>query len=314
MRHPDYRVPITVVGLLSLLLQACAPAPAPDRTRFATPDEAAKALMKGLETNNAEELKAIFGPNAEKDLSSGDLVLDRHDRAAIALAMGQSFRWNRLGSDRMELIIGDEEWPLPVPLAKVRGGWQFDTDAGRDEMLSRRIGRNELRVIDVCRDYVTAQKEYASQPRDGKLAGLYAQKFRSSPGRQDGLYWRVGPEETPSPLGDLVAQAVVEGYDENKDSSEPLWGYHFRVLTAQGAAAKGGARSYIVDGEMSGGFGLIAYPAEYGHGGIMTFIVNQDGAVYQKDLGEETSKVAPGLNAYDPDGTWTEVRTSRSES
>jgi hypothetical protein len=180
-------------------------------------------------------------------------------------------------------------------------------------MLSRRIGRNELRVIDVCRDYVTAQKEYASQPRDGKLAGLYAQKFRSDSGRQDGLYWRVGPEETPSPLGDLVAQAVVEGYDENKDSSEPLWGYHLRVLTAQGAAAKGGARSYVVDGEMSGGFGLIAYPAEYGRGGIMTFIVNQDGVVYQKDLGEETSKVAPGLNAYDPDGTWAEVPTNRSE-
>jgi len=308
MRHPDCRVLTTVLGLLLLLLQACAPAPAPDRTRFATPDEAAKALMKGFKTDNAEELKAIFGPNVEKDLSSGDPVSDRNDREAMALAMGESFRWNTLGPDRMELIIGDEKWPLPVPLAKVRGGWQFDTDAGRDEMLSRRIGRNELRVIDVCRDYVTAQKQYASQPRDGKLAGLYAQKFRSSPGRQDGLYWRVGPEETPSPLGDLVAQAVVEGYDENKDSSEPLWGYHFRVLTAQGAAAKGGARSYVVDGEMSGGFGLIAYPAEYGHGGIMTFIVNQDGVVYQKDLGEETSKVAPGLNAYDPDGTWAEVK------
>jgi len=313
MRHPDYRVPITVLGLLSLLLQACAPAPAPDRTRFATPDEAAKALLNALKTDNAEERKAIFGPNAEKDPSSGDPVSDRNDREAIALAMEESFRWNRLGSDRMELIIGDEKWPLPVPLMKVRGGWQFDTDTGRDELLSRRIGRNELRVIDVCRDYVTAQKEYASQPRDGKLAGLYAQQFRSSPGRQDGLYWRVGPEETPSPLGDLVAQAVVEGYDENKDSSEPLWGYHFRVLTAQGAAAKGGARSYIVDGGMSGGFGLIAYPAEYGRGGIMTFIVNQDGVVYQKDLGEETSKVAAGLNAYDPDGTWAEVRTNRSE-
>jgi hypothetical protein len=308
MRRPEQRILTAVLGLMLFVLPACAPAPAPDRTRFATPDEAAKALLNGLKTNNADELKAIFGPNVEKDLSSGDPVSDRHDRETMALAMGQSWRWAPAESDRQELVIGDEHWPFPVPLAKVRGGWQFDTDAGADEMLSRRIGRNELRVIDVCRDYVAMQKEYASQPRDGKLAGLYAQKFRSTPGRQDGLYWRVGDEETPSPLGDLVAQAVVEGYDENKSSSEPLWGYHFRVLTAQGTAAKGGARSYIVNGEMSGGFGLIAYPAEYGRGGIMTFMVNQDGVVHQKDLGEDTLKVAAGLEAYDPDGTWAAVK------
>ena len=208
----------------------------------------------------------------------------------------------------MELIIGDEKWPFPVPLAEVRGGWQFDTDAGKEEILSRRIGRNELRVIDVCRNSVSIQKEYASQPRDGKLAGLYAQRVLSSPGRQDGLYWSVGDEELPSPLGDLVAQAMVEGYDLNKDTSQPLWGYHFRILTAQGSAAKGGATSYIVNGEMSGGFGLIAYPAEYGRSGIMTFIVNQDGVVYQKDLGEDTLKLAPGLTTYDPDSAWAEVQ------
>jgi len=312
MRRFDYRILSAVLGVMLFLVPACGKAPAPDRTRFATPDEAAKALMNALKTDNAAELKAIFGPNVEKDLTSGDPVSDRHDREAIALAMGRSWRWARAGSDRQELVIGDEQWPFPVPLAKVRGGWQFDTDAGADEILSRRIGRNELRAIDVCRDYVTMQKEYASQPRDGKLAGLYAQQFRSSPGRQDGLYWRVGAEETPSPLGDLVAQAVVEGYDENKSSSQPLWGYHFRVLTAQGTAAKGGARSYIVNGEMSGGFGLIAYPADYGQGGIMTFIVNQDGVVYQKDLGEDTLKVAAGLNEYNPDGTWAEVKKPQS--
>ena len=291
MKRLERRILTVVLGLTLFLLPACAPAPAPDRTRFTTPDEAAKALMKGLKTNNAEELKAIFGPNVEKDLSSGDPVSDRHDRQAIALAMEESWRWEKAGADRMELIIGDEKWPFPVPLAEVRGGWQFDTDAGKEEVLSRRIGRNELRVIGMCRDYVSIQKEYASQPRDGKLAGLYAQKVLSSPGRQDGLYWSVGDEESPSPLGDLVAQAVVEGYDVNKDASQPLWGYHFRILTAQGSAAKGGATSYIVDGEMSGGFGLIAYPAEYGRGGIMTFMVNQDGVVYQKDLGEDTAKV-----------------------
>jgi hypothetical protein len=308
MKRPEHRILTVVLGLMLFLLPACAKAPAPDRTSFTTPDEAAKALLKGLKTNNAEELKAIFGPNVEKDLSSGDPVSDRHDRQAIAVAMEQSWRWDPPGADRMELIIGDEKWPLPVPLTKVRGGWQFDTDAGADELLSRRIGRNELRVIDVCRDYVSMQKAYASQPRDGKLAGLYAQRLLSSPERQDGLYWNVGDEETPSPLGDLVAQAVVEGYDLKKAPSQPFWGYHFRVLTAQGATARGGAKSYIVNGEMSGGFALIAYPADYGNGGIMTFVVNQDGVVYQKDLGEDTLNVASGLNEYNPDSTWVEVK------
>jgi Protein of unknown function (DUF2950) len=308
MRCRDQRILAAVLGATLFVLPACAPAPAPDRARFDTPDEAARAVMKALTTNSADELKAIFGPNVEKDLSSGDPVSDRYDRQTIALAMQESWHWAPSGKDSQELVIGGEGWPFPVPLVKVRGGWQFDTDAGADEVLSRRIGRNELRVIDVCRDYVGMQQQYASQPRDGKIAGLYAQKFRSGPGRQDGLYWRVGDEEDPSPLGDLVAQAVVEGYDERKTSSQPLWGYYFRILTAQGAAAKGGARSYLVNGEMSGGFGLIAYPADYGHGGIMTFIVNQDGVVYQKDLGEDTASVASGLTEYNPDGTWTEVK------
>jgi len=312
MRRPEFRNLAAAVGLVVFLLPACAPAPAPDRSNFATPDEAAKALMNALKTDNAQELKAIFGPDVEKKVSSGDPVSDRHDREAMALAMGQSWRWAPAGADRQELVIGDEQWPFPVPLAKVRGGWQFDTDAGADEMISRRIGRNELRAIDVGRDYVKAQQAYASQPRDGKLAGLYAQKFRSSPGRQDGLYWRVGIEETPSPLGHLIAQAVVEGYDENKSASQPLWGYHFRVLTAQGAAAKGGARRYIVNGEMSGGFALVAYPADYGRGGIMTFVVNQDGVVFQKDLGDDTLNVAAALSEYNPDGTWTEVTKPQS--
>ncbi len=306
MSQPNHRVLTAVLGLMLFLLHACAQEPA--RTRFATPDDAAKALLKGLKMNNVEELKAIFGPDAEKDLTSGDPVSDRHDREVIALAMEQSRRWDPLGADRKELVIGDEQWPFPIPLMKVGDGWEFDTDAGKDEILSRRIGRNELRVIDLCRAYVLMQQEYASKPRDGKIAGLYAQKLRSTPGRQDGLYWSVGPEEKASPLGDLVAQAAAEGYDEDQSSSQPFWGYYYRVLTAQGAAAKGGARSYIVNGEMSGGFGLIAYPAEYGRSGIMTFMVNQDGVVYEADLGEDTLQVASRLNAYNPDSTWSEVK------
>jgi len=307
MKRLERRRVIVVLGLTLFLLPACAPQPAQDRTRFNDPDTAAAALMKGLKTNNANDLQAIFGPNVEQNLSSGDPVSDRYDRQTIAVAMESSWQWEKPAAGRMELIIGDEKWPFPVPLAKVRGGWQFDTDAGKEELLSRRIGRNELRVIDMCRDYVSIQKEYASQPRDGKIAGLYAQKVLSSPRRQDGLYWSVGDEESPSPLADLVAQAVVEGYDLNKDERQPLWGYHFRILTAQGPAAKGGATSYVVDGVMSGGFALIAYPAEHGRGGIMTFMVNQDGVVYQKDLGEGTLTLAPGLTIYDPDSSWAQV-------
>jgi hypothetical protein len=308
MKRVDYRIAITALGLALFLLPACAQPPAPDRTTFGTPDEAAKALMNGFKSNNVAELKSIFGPTAETDLSSGDAVADRHDRQTIALAMGQTWRWNDLGKGRMELIVGTEKWPLPIPLAKVRGGWQFDVAAGADEILSRRIGRNELRAIDVCGRYVAMQKEYASLPRDGKAGGLYAQKLRSAYLRQDGLYWRVGEEATPSPLGILIEEAAADGYDDTTEVSQQFWGYYFRVLTAQGAAAKGGARSYIVNGEMSGGFALIAWPAEYGRSGIMTFIVNQDGVVYQADLGEDTVKTAAAMAAFDPDRAWTEVK------
>jgi hypothetical protein len=311
MRPSDIRTVAAVLGLLAFLLPACS-RPS-DRTRFNTPDDAAKALLPALETNNTTELKAIFGPTAEQDLSSGDPVSDRHDRQVIALAMRQSWKWVPSGTDRSELVIGDEQWPLPIPLVKAGNGWEFDTDAGKDEMLSRRIGRNELRVIDLCRAYVLMQQEYASQPRDGKPAGLYARKLRSEPGRHDGLYWEVGPKERRSPMGDLVAKATTEGYDGSRSASTPFYGYYFRVLTAQGAAAKGGARDYVVNGEMSGGFGLIAYPAEYGRSGIMTFMVIQDGVVYESDLGEETAKTAPGLNVFNPDAAWAEVKVPASQ-
>jgi hypothetical protein len=305
-RSDDYHL-TAVLGVALCLLPACS-APPPDRTRFATPEDAATALMKGLESNDPQALKAIFGPNFEQDFSSGDPVSDRHDREVIALAMAQSWRWTPLGDDRRELVIGDEEWPFSVPLMRVGDKWQFDSDAGKEEVLSRRIGRNELRVIDLCRAYAGMQEEYARQPRDGKPAGRYAQKIRSTPGRQDGLYWAAGPKEPSSPLGDLAAQAAEEGYDTQNTSSQPLWGYRFRVLTAQGPAAKGGARSYVVNGEMTGGFGLVAWPGEYGRSGVMTFVVNQDGVVYQKDLGEGTAEAVAKLTTYDPDGTWSEVK------
>ncbi len=280
----------------------------PEQTAFATPDEAATALLEALKSDDLDKLRSIFGPDAQQALSSGDLLLDRHDRTVIALAIQQSWQWVKRDSKNRTLVIGEERWPFPVPLAKKANGWQFDTQAGKDEVLARRIGRNEIFIIDLCRAYANMQQRYSSQPHDGKPAGLYAQKIRSTPGRQDGLYWSVKPGERPSPLGDLAAEAAAEGYNPENNQPTPFWGYYFRILTAQGKSAPGGPKSYIVDGNMSEGFALIAYPARYGYSGVMTFIVNQSGVVYEKDLGPETPKIAGSLNEYDPDRSWKVVR------
>jgi Protein of unknown function (DUF2950) len=296
------------LGLTMLALKANAQVP--EQRSFATPEEAATALLQALKSEDLDKLRAIFGPDAQQALSSGDPLLDRHDRAVIALAMQQSWRWEARDAKNRMLVIGDERWPFPVPLTKKANGWQFDTQAGQEEVLARRVGRNELFIIDLCRAYPTMQQKYASQPHDGKPAGLYAKKIRSTPGRQDGLYWSTKAGEQASPLGDLAAEAATEGYAVDNNQPAPFWGYYFRILTAQGKSAPGGARSYIIDDDMSGGFALIAYPARYGYSGVMTFIVNQSGVVYQKDLGPETSKLAGSLNEYNPDKSWKIVQES----
>jgi len=208
------------------------------------------------------------------------------------------------------LIVGDEQWPFPVPLAKSGDQWQFDAEAGKREVLARRIGRNELGVIDLCGAYVGLQKEYAADSHDGKQSGLYAQRLRSTPGHQDGLYWETNPGEQTSPLGDLAAQAAEEGYAKDQTEGSPFWGYRFRIVTAQGASAPGGKKNYVVNGDMSGGFALVAYPAKYGSSGVMTFVVNQDGKVYQKDLGKDTSSLAAEIKEYGPDDSWELVPTT----
>jgi hypothetical protein len=294
------------LGLTILAFNANAQVP--EQTVFATPEEAATAFLDALKSEDMGKLQAIFGTEAPQALSSGDPLLDRHDRAVIALAMQQSWRWEARGGKNRTLVIGDERWPFPIPLTKQASGWQFDTQAGIEEVLARRIGRNELFIIDLCRAYPNLQQKYASQPRDGRPAGLYAQKIRSTAGRQDGLYWSTKPGDPPSPLGDLAAEAASEGIVTENSSTAPFWGYHFRILTAQGKSAPGGAKSYIINGDMSGGYALIAYPARYGYSGVMTFIVNQSGVVYQKDLGPETSKLASSLNEYNPDKSWKMVR------
>jgi len=306
MRSLKQVVPLAMLGLAILFAPACNKPPA--QAKFATPDEAAAALLQAFKTEDVAKRQALFGRDGVEAAASGDPVSDRHDREVIALAMEQSWRWAPHGQDAKELIIGDEQWPFPVPLVKTGNEWQFDSEAGKDEVLARRIGRNELGIIDLCRAYVDMQREYASQPHDGKPAGLFAQHLRSTPGRQDGLYWQRKPKERGSPLGDLVAEAAAEGYDPNKPASSPFWGYHFRILTAQGPAAPGGKRSYVVNGDMPGGFALLAYPAKYAFSGVMTFVVSQDGVVYEKDLGEDTATQAPRWAEYNPDESWTAVR------
>jgi len=306
MQSLKHVVPQAVLGLAILFAAACSRAP--ERAKFATPDEAAAALLQALKADNPAKMQEIFGREGIEAVASGDPVSDRHDREVIALAMEQSWRWAPRGEDAKELIVGDEQWPFPVPLVKTGNAWQFDSEEGKEEVLARRIGRNELGTIDVCRAYVDLQREYASQPHDGKPAGLFAQRLRSSPGRQDGLYWQRKPGERRSPLGDLVAEAAAEGYEPDKPASSPFWGYHFRILTAQGPAAPGGKKSYVVNGDMTGGFALVAYPAKYAFSGVMTFMVGQDGVVYQKDLGEDTAAQAPRLAEFDPDNSWTAVQ------
>jgi hypothetical protein len=305
MQFAKHGVRVAMLGLVILVASGCNKTPS--QTKFATPEEAAAALKEALKADNLEEMQAIFGREWMERAASGDPVADQHDRQVVALAMGQSWRWGPHGTDGKELIIGDEQWPFPVPLVKTGSQWQFDSKAGLEEVLARRIGGNELGVISICRDYVRAQKEYASQPHDGKPAGLFAQRFRSSPGRQDGLFWGRQRWEAPSPLDELVTEAAKEGYDPNKPDTSPFRGYCFRILTAQGPAAPGGKKSYVVNGDMNGGFALLAYPAKYAFSGVMTFVVGQDGVVYQKDLGEGTATQAAGLTEYDPDKSWTPV-------
>jgi hypothetical protein len=294
-----------MLGLIILSAPGCKNPGA--QARFTTPETAAASLQEALKSETPEKMQTLFGRKWTELCATGDPVADQHDREVVALAMNQSWHWAPRGENARELIIGDEHWPFPVPLVKTGNEWRFDSEAGKEEVLARRIGRNELRVISLCRGYVSAQKEYASQPHDGKPPGQFAQRLRSSAGLQDGLFWHLKRGERSSPFGELVAAAIKEGYDPNTPESSPFRGYRFRILTAQGPAAPGGKKSYVVNGDMTGGFALLAYPAKYASSGIMTFMVGQDGVVYQKDLGNKTERLAPTLVEYSPDSSWTRV-------
>lgn len=300
----------TIVSLtLFLCLSMAGMSSAASQKEFVSPSAAALAFIAALEKNDERELLAIFGPDAEELISSGDEVDDLASRRSFLEAYNEQ---NRIISDmdKQLLVIGKREWPFPIPLVKRKDMWVFDTSSGKDEILNRRIGRNELNTIQVLLAIVDAQREYAIEDRDNDTPVEYAQKFNSTPGKKDGLYWETKMGEEESPLGKLVANARAEGYgsEGSKDGSTPYQGYYYRIMTAQGSNAPGGAYDYIVNGRMIGGFAVVAYPAEYGNSGIMTFIVNHDGKVYQKDLGENSAELANAMMVYDPDNTWEIVQ------
>jgi hypothetical protein len=293
----------------TLRLGATIAADGPGPRTFATPEEAVGVLTDAVKAGDLKALLALFGPDAQDMVDTSDSATGRQNREVFLAAMAEGWRLVDAGTARKELVLGNEGWPFPVPLVKGAGGWSFDAAAGREEILNRRIGRNELAVIGILRTFATAQRVYAATGHDGRSAGLYARRFRSDPGKHNGLYWPAGRGEQRSPLGDLVAQAEAEGYTPGQGGREPspLHGYYFRILEAQGPAAEGGAASYVVDGEMSGGFALVAWPAYYDASGVMTFIVNTDGVVYETDLGPDTQTAVKAITRFDPDDTWRPV-------
>jgi hypothetical protein len=272
---------------------------------FESLDDAVNALISAIRAADKKALVEILGAEGRPLVASGD---DVADRAAFKRFVEDYDRAHRLegGSGKVVLYVGDDDFPFPIPLVPDGPHWFWDTDAGNEEILLRRIGRNELAAIQVCLAYVDAQREYYVRDRRGSGILEYAQRLASTPGKQDGLYWETRPGEPQSPLGPLVAQARAEGYRRRPEASgrTPYHGYFYRPLFAQGPDAPGGAYDYVVKGHMIGGFALVAFPARYGVSGIMTFIVSHDGVVYEKDLGPKTTQIAEAMKTYNPDGTW----------
>ena len=273
---------------------------------FKTPDEAASALASAAKAGDRKAIVTVLGPDGQDIVSSGDEVADAATRQKFVAAYDAKHQIAMEGDNKAMLVIGQEDFPLPIPLVRKDGLWRFDTAAGREEILFRRVGRDELDAIQSCLAYVDAQNEYAERDRTAAGANTYAQRIISEPGKKDGLYWPTSQGEDASPLGELIAEATAQGYRPG-DGRTPFHGYYFKILTKQGPAAPGGELDYIVRGKMIGGFALVAYPAEYRNSGVMTFIVNHTGNVFQKDLGPDTAKLAERMTSFNPDQSWTKV-------
>jgi len=296
--------------LLTLIIPAisCNRSEKPSIRVFASPDEASNALLAAAKSGDQNALLAIFGPDSKEVIYSGDAVQDKNTATAFAAGYGVMHRWRNMPDGTQMLMVGADNFPFPIPLKKNAGGqWFFDTAAGKDEVLNRRIGRNELAIIEASGAVADAQAEYFSQLHDGEKTKQYASKFISDPGRQNGLYWKPADGQPASPLGPLAAFATAEGYSAKPEGHTAFHGYYFRMLKGQTDKAPGGAKDYMVNGKMTGGFAFVAYPAEYGNSGVMTFIINQDGVLLQKDLGKTTTETATAMNAFDPDPSWTIV-------
>jgi Protein of unknown function (DUF2950) len=290
----------TFAGIMMLALSISI---AQAQQAYPSPEDATAALAAAVKTGTRSAILKVLGNGAEDIVDSGDDVADAETRQRFLSAYDAKHSIKADGN-KATLILGADDFPFPIPLANNKSGWEFDAAAGRLEILYRRIGRNELDAIQTCLAFVDAQNEYAEKDRTGDGAGVYAQRIVSNPGKKDGLFWR--DDRDPSPLGELAAQASAEGYKVGEQAA-PYHGYYFRILKGQGSDAPGGAFDYVVKGKMIGGFALIAYPAEYGNSGVMTFMVNHAGTVYQKDLGKRTDSIAKRITLFDPDQTWKKI-------
>ena len=293
-----------------LAVGTCQPALAADATQktYSTPEDAVKALVAAAQAGNATALGAVLGPGAQSIVRSGDATADRASRERFLKAYGEASKLVKSGDAKVVLNVGRDEWPFPIPIVMAGTSWRFDLQQGKEEILNRRIGRNELAAAQVVQAYVDAQREYyLRNPQNAKLL-QYAQKMNSAENKRDGLYWPAKAGEKPSPLGPLVAEARSAGYTKSADGKPaPYYGYHYRILKAQGPNAPGGAYDYVARGAMIGGFALVAYPAVYGSSGVVTFLVNHDGVLYEKDLGRDTAAIAQRMSKFDPDSTWKRV-------
>jgi len=296
-----------ILLMLIIALVACNKSDKPSFQQFASPEEAGNGLLAAAKSGDPNTILAVFGPDSKDIVLSGDPVADKNTAALFAGAYGVMHRWRKMPDESQILLLGADNFAFPIPLKKnAAGQWYFDAAAGREEILARRIGRNELAIIEVCGALADAQAEYFSQRHEG--VNQYALKFISDTGKQNGLYWEPQEGQPKSPLGPLAAFATKEGYSAKPNSHVPFHGYYFHMLTEQGSHAPGGAKNYVVDGKMTGGFAFIAYPAEYRNSGVMTFLINQDGMLLQKDLGKTTTEAAAAITEFDPDASWSRVQ------
>lgn len=297
-----------VVFALLVFVQGCASRPARE---FASPDQAVDSLVQAMRDHDRNELAGILGGDSKGLLESGDPVADRNGADHFVAMYDARHSITQEAEGSSTLVVGENDWPMPIPIIKnkARNAWSFDTAAGKDEIINRRVGRNELATVQVCLAIADAQEEYALEDRDGNGVRDYARKFLSDPGKKNGLYWPTNEGEPPSPLGPLVAGAKAEGYGTDSDRPRAYHGYRYRVLTCQGPNADGGELDYVANGKMIGGFAAVAYPIEYGKSGIMTFIVNHKGVVFERDLGSNTRREAETMRAFNPGPGWRKVES-----